>query len=57
MIMKLLALMGKILGIFLNIKLNFESSLCKKAAQKINALARLKTALHQIKETYFLILS
>ena len=34
-----------LLGIFLNSKLNFEShlgSLCRKAGQKINALARLK---------------
>ena len=38
----------KLLGIFLDSKLNFEShvgSLCRKADQKINALARLKNAL------------
>ena len=39
---------GKPLGIFPDIKLNFEShigSLCKKAGQKINALARVKNYL------------
>ena len=38
----------KLLGIFLDSKLNFEShifSLCRKAGQKINALARLKNYL------------
>ena len=38
----------KVLGFFLDCKLNFKShigSLCKKAGQKINALARLKTCL------------
>ena len=38
----------KLLSIFLDSKLNFEShvgSLCRKAGQKINALARLKNAL------------
>ena len=50
----------KLLGIFLNGKLNLEShmgSLCRKAGQKISALARLKNYLTQIKETYYLILS
>ena len=49
----------KLLGIPLDSKLNYEShvtSLCRKTGQKINALARLKS-LHQIKETYYLILS
>ena len=49
----------KLLGIFLDRKLNFEShigSLCRKAGQKIRTLARLKTTLHQIKEIYYLIL-
>ena len=39
---------GKLLGIFLDCKLNIEShtcSLCRKAGQKINALARLKNCL------------
>ena len=38
----------KLFGIFLDSKLNFEShiaSLCRKADQKINALARLKNHL------------
>ena len=38
----------KLLGIFLGSKLNFEShtgSLCRKAGQKVNALARLKSYL------------
>ena len=46
----------KLLGIFLDSKLNFEShvgSLCRKADQKINALARLKNAL----ATYHLLLN
>ena len=46
----------KLLSIFLDSKLNFEShvgSLCRKAGQKINALARLKNAL----ATYHLLLN
>ena len=49
----------KLLGIFLDSKLNFKShigSLCRKASQKINVLARLKNYVtSQIKETYYLI--
>ena len=50
----------KLLGIFLDSKLKFEShigSLCRKAGQKISALARLKNYLNQSKEIYYLILS
>ena len=49
----------KLLGIFLDSKLNFEShigSLCRKADQKINALARLKNYLTSDQKTYYLIL-
>ena len=45
-------------GILLDSKLNFESnigSLSRKEGQEINT--RLKNYLHQIKETYYLILS
>ena len=47
----------KLLGILLDCKLNFESLFYRKLDQNINPLAKLKTTLHQIKETFHLILS
>ena len=48
----------KLLGIFLDTKLNFEShigSLCGKAGQKINALARLKNYITSDQRNYLIL--